>query len=173
MFTSTLSGISFDDIWRRLGPKERQVCATRSWSAGGFECFIGWNPVNCYSAKKDVPLHGLKHFVEDEQGHGRRIFGYLSYDLGYSLLTIAPRAKNDINLPDIYFLSFDSWIRWTGKTLEIVCAKKEDVSAYSAYVRNILERAPAEVSSLAGEGKELTAQMTHTAYANGYRKIKK
>jgi anthranilate/para-aminobenzoate synthase component I len=105
-----IKNISFEDVWLRLSKKEKYVCSTRSYSLDGWETFIAWNPTNIYSGKN---VKDFKDFVRAEKEKNNRVFGYLSYDLGYSLFAIKPEAKNDLDLPEIFFYSFDNYIKFT------------------------------------------------------------
>src|SRR5690606_9018683 len=48
----------------------------------------------------------LEEFVLRNQG--KHIVGMLSYDLGYELLDISQTKRDDLQIPDVYFLAFDT-----------------------------------------------------------------
>jgi len=66
---------------------------------------LAYNPVDKFISNDDIK--GFKKFIKRHQN--KQIIGYLSYDLSYQLYNIKQTAKNDLNLPNIYFLAFDKW----------------------------------------------------------------
>ncbi|MEK7107227.1 MAG: anthranilate synthase component I family protein, partial [Patescibacteria group bacterium] len=115
-----LRDVSFDDIWNRLSDAERHVCCARGTDSG-WETFIAWNPRERYIASRYDSLAALKDFVRGEQEQGRRIFGYLAYDLGYVLHEIEPRARND---PDT---TRSAWLRGEKRLGHIHFAEQNSV----------------------------------------------
>ncbi|MFH1533589.1 MAG: anthranilate synthase component I family protein [Nitrospirota bacterium] len=82
------------EIFKRLSDKEKNVCL--------FKNFIGWNPKEIYKGNSIIDF--LKFAKKNKK---RKLIGYFSYDIGYKLHNIKPIAKNDLKLPNIYFLAFD------------------------------------------------------------------
>src|SRR3989338_5712186 len=165
-----LRNVSFDDIWNRLSDAEKYVCCARG-SETGWEISIAWNPRERYIASYDSNLETLKRFVREEQEKGRRLFGYLAYDLGYALHKIKPRAKNDLQLPDILFYSFDAYAVCRPTEIEIRAADISSLSSFSKSVKEILSRAPASAAS-ARAPEELQASITKKAYSNSFEIVK-
>ncbi len=158
----------FETIWQRLSSDESKLCCTRSFGADGWQSFIAWNPVSSYSGED---VEEFKKFVRDEQLKGNRVFGYLSYDLGYSLFNIKPQAKDDLRLPKIFFYSFDAYIKVVDGGIEInACEKKFDT--YATYVKDILARPIAAESFAPKINTELVANTSKEAYSESYTKIK-
>ncbi|MFO0718665.1 MAG: anthranilate synthase component I family protein [Candidatus Paceibacterota bacterium] len=173
MKSKILRNTSFEDIWKRLSEKERSVCCTCGYGPDSWETFIAWNPTNIYSADKSDSLEHFREFVQRQQKEDRRIFGYLSYDVGYKLLNIQPRAKHDLNFPDILFYSFSSWIRFVEDSAEIFSSNEETLLSYEIEIKDILQRPFVKDGFSEHNSSELKAHMTPDLYAEGYKKIKK
>jgi anthranilate/para-aminobenzoate synthase component I len=156
MFSEKIKGIKFEDIWSQLGESEKQVCCTRSFEKNGWENFIAWNPAAVFTAYKEEGIEkiqqDLKEFIREEQKKNHKIFGYISYDLGYALHGIKSHARNDLNLPDVLFYSFASWVVVDVNGIEFITETKE---------KNTEPKA------------KLKASMSREAYKVGYEKIKK
>ncbi len=90
------------EIFRRLSDKEKNVCFLHSNSDKGWKSFIGWDPKEIYSG--DSIIDFLKFA---KKNRNRKLIGYFSYDIGYKLHNIKSKAKNDLKLPQIYFLAFE------------------------------------------------------------------
>jgi len=90
------------EIFRRLSKKEKNVCFLHSNSDKGWESFVAWNPNEIYKG------NSISDFLKfAKRNKNRKIIGYFSYDTGYALHSIQPKAKDDLKLPKIYFLAFD------------------------------------------------------------------
>lgn len=166
-----IKDISFEDIWERLGDAEGSVFCTRNSGQAGWESFIAWNPADVYSsAEGDVEK--WKKFVERQQKLRRRVFGYLSYDLSYSLHQITRHARNDMLLPQILFFAFDRYVRVRPDGIEI-CASAEEFRKFSAEVDNILSRKRKSKEPRAGTNSELEITVSFEDYSESFEKIKK
>lgn len=166
----SLRGVSFDDIWSRLASTEKYVSCTRGTNAG-WETFIAWNPRERYIANREVSLTNLRDFVRGEQERGRRIFGYLAYDLSYDLHAIVPRAINDIQLPDILFHSFDAYIVCRQDGIDICATDSATLASHSESVKKILSRPPLERTDTTNS-QEFATNSTEDAYARSYESVK-
>lgn len=170
MMSEIIEGISFKDVWLRLSIQEKSVCCTRSYDPSGWQSFIAWNPAGLYSGKN---INDFKSFVNLEQRKGNRVFGYLSYDLGYSLFKITSRAKNDLELPEIFFHSFKNYIKFTKEGIEIISANNEEFASYLAEVKNLLARPKITCEIAVSEkNSELVTNTSKEIYSENYKKIK-
>jgi len=170
-----LRNVSFDDVWTRLSDTEKYVCCTRG-SDTGWETCIAWSPRERYIAGHDSNLDELKRFVKTEQEHDRRIFGYLSYDLGYVLQRLQPHARNDLRLPDILFYSYDAYVQCRPNGIEMYASDAASLAAFSNSVKNILLREPAAGAGNAQKshtGTELAASASREAYAHSFESVKR
>ncbi len=169
MKSEIIKNITFEDIWQRLSAQEKNLCCTRSYGSEGWQSFIAWNPVAAYSGKD---IKEFKNFVRSEQLKGNRVFGYLSYDLGYSLFNIKPHTKNDLQLPEIFFYSFDKYIKFVEEGIEVVAADEEKLQDYLVQVKNLLAR-PEVIDILnIKTDSELLANTSKETYSESYKKIK-
>ncbi len=161
--------ITFEEVWKKLSTEEKNLCCTRSYSSDGWQSFIAWNPTNAYSGKN---VQEFKDFVNDEQKKGNRVFGYVSYDLGYSLFNIKPHVRNDLQLPEISFYSFDKYIKFTEDGIEVIATDTIKLDEYLDQVSNLLARPEVVTISSATAHSELTANTSNEAYSESYKKIK-
>lgn len=147
MKSEIIKNVRFEDVWQRLSAEEKNLCCTHSSSADGWESCIAWNPVASYAGKD---IEAFKKFVKEEQVKGNRVFGYLSYDLAYDLFNVTPHAKNDLELPQIFFYSFDTYVKCKKNEIEVVISDN----------KNKIDL-------------ELVADMSQEVYVEKYTKIKK
>lgn len=169
MRSTTITQVTFEDVWQRLSADEKDLCCTRSYSPDGWQSFVAWNPVRSYSGKD---INEFKDFVSNEQLQGNRVFGYTSYDLGYSIFNIKSHAEDDLQLPKIFFYSFDSYTSFTGDDLHIFVADEKKLEGYLTYVRSILARPVSARSTVPATDSELLAHTSKEAYSASYKKIK-
>ena len=165
-----LRDVSFDDLWGRLADKEKYVCCTRGPSTG-WGTFIAWAPRERYVASYDSDLEALKRFVRKEQKKGRRLFGYLAYDLGYALHEIESHAKNDLKLPDALFYSFDAYAICRSNDIEIRASNASSLARFAKSVKDILLRKP--IADVGGVGVEFTPTMSPEEYARAHESVKR
>ncbi len=156
-----IKNIRFEDVWERLSKNEVQIACTRD--------FLAWNPVETYMGDD---VNAFKAFISTEQKKGRRIFGMLSYDLGYSLFKLQAHAKDDLNLPKLFFYSFDCFLKFTNGTMQLF-APPEKLEAWGQEVQALLKRQkdsnklPSKKTPL-----EFKSNMSCEAYSRSYKKIK-
>lgn len=80
----------------------KNICFLHSANNG--KSILACNPVAKYSGGN------LKEFQNFLQKNKKKLLiGYFSYNLAYQLYDIKKTAKNDIKLPEIYFLAFKKW----------------------------------------------------------------
>jgi len=168
-----LTNVRFEDLWTRFSRTEKHLCCTRNSGRGGWDSFIAWNPSAVFVGNKYTGIENWKNFVRKEQASGRRIFGYLSYDLGYSLLNIKPKARNYLNLPEIYFYSFDKYLLCHKNSIEICAPNRKELKRFSEEVRNVLKRPTNERKSASAlTGSELKTITTLSKYSKQFEKIR-
>jgi len=169
-FSEILRDVSFDDLWSRLADTEKFVCCTRG-NDTGWETFIAWAPRESYIARSHSNLDNLNRFVREEQEKGRRIFGYLAYDLGYAVHKIKPRAKNDPSTTRSAWLrggKMSDYTRFTDQrsvTMGNVVARNNDLQlpdilfysfdAYAVCRATEIEIRAADISSLSSFSKSV------------------
>lgn len=170
MKSEIIKDINFDDVWQKLSIEEKNLCCTRSYGPDGWESFIAWNPMNLYSGGD---IQEFRHFVGSEQIKGNRLFGYLSYDLGYSLFNIQPCAQDDLKLPRIFFYSFDRYIKFIEDGIEVIATDENKLQEYLVQVRNLLARPEFLQVPNSPTNSELIANTSRDVYSSSYKKIKK
>lgn len=115
------------------------------YSAQNGKSFLAKKPIAMYSGKDPAKF---KEFCAKHSD--KLLIGYLAYDLAYSLHKIKPKAKNDLNLPQIYFLAFENW---------------------SEFAETIKEKIPKDHSIY--QSKNFTPIISKKQYNQAYRKIQK
>lgn len=81
---------------------EGSTCFLHSGQGG--KSILASNPKSIYSGSDIVEFKKWsKKYTKSLQ------IGYLSYDLAYQLHNIKPKAKDDLKLPEIYFIACDTW----------------------------------------------------------------
>ncbi|MDO8552854.1 MAG: anthranilate synthase component I family protein [bacterium] len=170
-YAESLPGVSFDDIWNRLSDAEKHLCCARGGNSG-WETFIAWAPREQYIAGRDSDINELKRFVREEQEKRRRVFGYLAYDLGLTLLNIQSRAKNDLKLPDILFYSFDAYVVCRASGVEIHTNADSTLAEFSKLLKSILARKPVEIRTGAHVASELASFAPKNEYASSFETVK-
>jgi len=167
MKTILIQNESFHSLWERLGENEKNVSAALGF---GWDVFIAWNPVGRFQSNGEDIL-GFKSFVENERELGRRLFGFLSYDLGYSLLNIPKTAKDDLTVPRIFFLSYDSYAKHTPEGLLLFASNEERLLEYTKEVEEILKRPRREIQSQT-KREGFVSEMTKGDYALKFEKAR-
>ncbi|HDY73213.1 MAG TPA: anthranilate synthase component I family protein [Candidatus Jorgensenbacteria bacterium] len=170
MKSGIIKNVTFEDIWLRLSNQEKNICCTRSYSPEGWQPFIAWNPINTYTGQD---TNSFNSFVNGEQEKGNRVFGYLSYDLGYSLFNIRPHSKNDLGLPEIFFYSFGSYIKFIENGIEVIAADEKTLELYLTQVNDLLMRSKVTHDSKVSKTEsELVTDIDKETYSKSYKKIK-
>lgn len=94
--------------FKNLPASAKNICFLHSGQGG--QSILAKNPVAKFSGDN---LNDFKRFAQKHKKH--LLIGYLSYDLAYQLYNIKKTAKNDLKLPEIYFLAFDKWQKFVQK----------------------------------------------------------
>ena len=101
-------------IFERLTKQESQVCFLTSACNNGWKTIAARNPAETFSYTRGVgKTNGAEQFLsfsKKQLALGRLLVGAISYDLGYELMSISREPCDDLNLPDIFFYSFDDYI---------------------------------------------------------------
>lgn len=71
---------------------------------------LAWNPSEKLIQTEKIDEKEIEEFIKRSSNKKRRVFGYISYDTGYSLHEIKETSKNDLRLPNTFMLAFDKWI---------------------------------------------------------------
>lgn len=101
---------------------------------------LAYNPIAIFSGNKTAEFKKFAH-----KHRKALLIGYLAYDTAYELHNIKPQTKNDLKLPNIYFLAFDKWHQ--------------------------INKLP-EPEATKHHGKNFTATMPKSYYKKAYKKIK-
>lgn len=170
MKSEIIKNIYFEDIWQKVSIEEINLCCTRSYSSNGWQSFIAWDPVNSYSGEN---IEEFKNFVSEEQAKGNRVFGYVSYDLGYSLFDIKQCAKDDLKLPKIFFYSFDRYIKLIDGGIEVISKDEKKLKDYLIQIKSLLARPVSIHITNSKTDSELITNTSKEAYLESYKRIKK
>ena len=144
----------------KLSAKEKNVCFLYSGGEKG-KNILAWNPIDKFSYKIGDKKNNFKKFLAKNKQH--KLIGYFSYDLAYELYDIKKTAKDDLNLPDIYFLAFDKWLeeKNTGKTLTIELPKSKSSNFKATQAKQSYEKAYKKIKHHIKEGDIYQINLTH------------
>jgi len=157
------------EFFQKLLKKEKNVCFFYSHSENGFEKIIAFNPVEKLSIKsndKEDFQKEIKTFTSKNAKLKRKILGYISYDAGYKIHNIKKTTKNDLRLPDAYFLAFENWITFKKEAATIHYKNKEFLEKVQE-IRKRKFKKPKNYTS-----KNFKPELKKSEYNKAYKKIK-
>lgn len=127
---------------------------------------IAFNPAArfCYRAGQ---RNTFKAFINRHAARGRKLIGYISYDIGYELYRLKKKARDDLELPDICFFAFDNYLAFKGDTAEVYYTDPKFIET----VAEIAAREPAKPSR--ARHQNFRPMISQKQYERAYRKIKK
>jgi ATP-binding cassette subfamily B protein len=113
-----------------LPPDAKQPCIFTS-SGNGWKTTVAWDPAAQFICSTYEIEQGtlLANFVDEQNALGRKVLGYIAYDVGYALHDIPQTAQDDLGLPQLYFLAFDSYLEITPSATEIIYTKTSYLKA--------------------------------------------
>ena len=136
MKTLTIKNISAKKFWLKLTENEKFAYMTSSRSRAGWKRLIAFNPIDIYSFKMGNDRQNIYNFKNKNEGN--LIVGYVGFDYGYELYNIIQHVKDDLDLPDIYFLSYNNYMEFKGKNAVVHYNEKNYVTKIeNIYKRNI------------------------------------
>lgn len=91
------------NLFKKLTKSAKNICFLHSGQGG--KSILAWNPIAKFSGNNIEPF---KKFAKKYKKY--KLIGYLSYDLAYQLHNVKRTTKNDLKLPEIYFLAFNKWL---------------------------------------------------------------
>lgn len=154
-------------IFSRLDERERRVSLLSRQEANGWEPLLAWNPIATFSYKHSENADGAARFlsfVKEQTSRGRLLVGAISYDLGYELMSLAAKPRDDLNLPDIYFCAFDTYLRFDKRGAHIIGENQ----GIRRDIKKILKRAPALPASKNALNFRPSPSFTRSWYASAY-----
>ncbi len=102
---------SIADIFTK---EESPLCFLSSAFSDGWKTIIAHSPVDVFSyTRASGKANGAEQFLsfsKKQLALGRLLVGAIGYDLGYELMSVSREPHDDLNLPDIFFYSFDDYI---------------------------------------------------------------
>lgn len=145
--------------FKNLSAKEKNVCFLYSGAEKG-KNILAWDPIDKFSYKIGEK-NNFKKFLQKNKQH--KLIGYFSYDLAYELYDIKKTAKDDLKLPDIYFLAFDKWLEEEnkGKTPAIELPKLKSSNFKATQTRKSYEKAYKKIKHHIKEGDIYQINLTH------------
>lgn len=164
--------ITYEDFLQKLSTKEQHICATRGFGEGGWKNIIAFNPSHTHSQIDHFSEEKLKLFVQTEQKKDRIVLGFCSYDIGYTLHKIKQHAKNDLQLPLVYFASFENYVEFKEKDILLYGPSKEKVKTFQEKVGVILKRKSTKNKTVNTKKEKWHSNMGKTEYQKKYKKIK-
>jgi len=153
------------DFFLKLGA-ETGTCFLKSTSGDGWKTLIAFNPAETFSCKAGQK-NRFTAFLKRNAQKGRKLVGYISYDMGYELYGIKKTAVDDLQLPDMYFYAFDNYLCFSGDTAELHYKDRD----YPEIVAEISARSVTPAPPVKSSNFKPT--ITKRRYENAYKKIKK
>jgi para-aminobenzoate synthetase component 1 len=162
-------------FFQKLSPEEKNICFLYGSTKNGFEKTIAWNPAEKFTYKigdKNKTIENFKAFATKNTKKGRKLIGYISYDISYELYGIKKIAKDDILLPDIYFLAFDNWIIFKNKRAEIHFKDKKFPNKVIEIDKRKITQNQQNKKTSVNSFQNFKKTITETQYKTAYNKIK-
>ncbi|MCX8044458.1 MAG: anthranilate synthase component I family protein [Desulfobacterota bacterium] len=104
-------------FFKRLS-HERHVCFLTGSGAEHWDTIIAFDPAEVFIANsRDV--NGFLSFVARSRALGRKLIGYLSYEVGCFLHQVSVQAVDDLQLPGIFFCAFDNYLVFHGSSARV------------------------------------------------------
>lgn len=102
------------DLLTRFSENEPPLCFLASSASDGWKTILARRPAAVFSYKHTAgATHGAAQFLafaKEQLARGRLLIGAIGYELGYELISLPREPYNDLNLPDIFFYSFDNYL---------------------------------------------------------------
>ncbi len=167
MKTKFVPGVTPAFLFARLGPDEQKVSFLVGQSTEGWSPFLAWHPTATlvYRREQKQAQDVLDHFLSTHTT--ARIVGYFSYDLGYELYALKQNARDDLQLPDMFFSAYTNYLLFSPAGVTIYYTDP----GYVATVMAIIQRAPA-VFSRRVIHSSFEPEWSHHGYNAAYQKIK-
>lgn len=141
----------------------KNVCFLHS--ANNSKSILAYNPAAKYSGKN---LKEFENFLQKNKKN--LLIGYFSYDLAYQLYDIKKTAKNDIKLPEIYFLAFKKWEVFknsTDKSIKLLNTQKYKSTNFKTEMsKTCYERAYKKIKRYIRKGEVYQLNLTHRLEAS-------
>ncbi len=93
----------------------RNTCFLYSATKG--KSILASSPIAKFSGDN---IQKFKKFIK--KYNKKLLIGYISYDIAYQLHNIKQKAKDDLRLPQIYFLAFDKWLEFENPSFRVQSA---------------------------------------------------
>ncbi|MDO8499834.1 MAG: anthranilate synthase component I family protein [bacterium] len=172
--TKSLPYIRPEELFARLSSDKTGVTFLHTASGHG-KSLLAWNPVDKFNYKINNKKSGtekFKNFAKQQSKLGRQLVGYLSYDLGYELHYMPQTAKDDLKLPDIYFLAYNNWVEWDRHSTKVIYKNKNflqelgQILAKADSIRQLADRVNND------KGQTFKPTISQSAYSRAYNQIK-
>ncbi len=153
------------DFFLKLS-NEKNICFFKSTTKEGWGTLIAFNPADTFSSKNGSS-NRFNAFIQRNTQQGRKLVGYISYDIGYGLHHIKKTARDDLQLPDICFYAFENFILFKNKIAEIHYTDPGFPETVTAISRRKKQ------NTSAAKSENFTPAITQARYERAYKKIKK
>jgi len=163
MKNSNINNLSAKNFWLKLSNKEKHACMTWSMTSAGWKKIIAFNPIDIYSYKMGCDRQGIINFINNNNGN--LIIGYVSFNYGYELYNLNQNSKDELDLPDIYFLSYNNYIECKGKQAVIHYNENDYVNKFEDInKRNIPNQNNEQIS-------DFHTKISYSEYKENFEKI--
>jgi para-aminobenzoate synthetase component 1 len=150
-----------------LNDDAKQPCVFTS-NGDGWKTTVAWNPdAQLLQYGNDQP-GDITGFVRQQTESGRKVLGYVSYDMSYGLHGIPQTAHDDLGLPCAYLLAF-------GNYLEITSTSTTVFYNNPTYLEMVTDMLPClkGVPSVHVLEKPFASAISRELYGDKFRKVKR
>lgn len=164
MHTKIIKNIDPLKLFARLDG-ETKVSFLHSAGKNGWPTCLAFSPCDQFIYRIGQK-NNFQKFYAKNLSKKHKLIGYFSYDYGCELHKVKQQAKNDLKLPDIFFLAYQNYIEFHGKNAHLHFTDKN----YPKLIEQILKRTPAKASP--SPDKNFQPEMNPARYQKAYQKIK-
>ncbi len=151
------------ELFKKLQEKNKNICFLHSTNKR--KSILTYNPKEILQSNN---LIKFKKFIQKHQNC--LLIGYFSYDFGCKLHNIKLKSKNDLNLPEIYFLAFENWIE-TDKNKTKIYFKNNNFPKEIEKIISIKEKPNKKTTNK--QKSEFKPEISFKKYTSAFNKIKK
>lgn len=170
-----LEPINQEVFFQELNKNEKNVCFLNSANEKGWTPVIGWNPIEIFRSDNNCNAEENKtaflNFIK--KNRKRKIIGYISYDFGCKLHNVNQSAKNDLNLYDIFFYSFDNYVEFTKESLNIYYTHPEFIENVKEIISRKADYKNEGDRNYYGRSKNFALETNKRKYKSAYNKIQR
>lgn len=103
--------ISAKNFWLKLSNSEKYASMTWSRSRAGWKKLIAFDPIDIYSIENENESYRIQDFLKKNKN---LVIGYVSYDYGNKIKNMQTNKRDELRLPEMFFLAYNNYIEFKG-----------------------------------------------------------